>query len=276
MIFNGRQTIYNIMLMNRMLAGLEYRPPINTTVNEKLNILLKNKSLDKYPKINTLIIGSFGGVLKSDLTRLRLYQDQHNPTDASLFNQIPFYLRRLDEVAKKPLRDYHVLRKRVVINGTEYLAAYGRAIEEFEYKDEITYLKNITDDYANIYKDDVNHLKSMSPEPVTNLDMTFKSDSFVNDFIKTYIYLDAYDLNELYHVFETLGIEEPVINEMGVCAGKWVETKDILGNLYKETIETQIMYFLDSDINLNEAISDRDYIDFYIEIGGQQILRMDK
>ena len=276
MIFNGRQTLFNIILMNRMLAGLDYKPFINTTINEKLNILVRKESKEKYPKLNTLIIGSYDKMMKKELTRLKMYQDQHNPTDAALFNQIPFFLRKPDELDKYALRDYHVLRKRVIIDDEEYIAAYGRKIERFEHKEEFTYLKYITDEYANIYRGDINHLDSLDPKPNVNLDMRFIPDTYINDFIKTYIYLDDFDINELFNVFEILKIEDPIINEMAVCAGKWVPNVDFIGNEYIESIETQIMYFLDSDIDLTRDVADRDYIDFYVEVGGQQILRIDK
>ena len=276
MIFNGRQTIFNVILMNRMLAGLPYKPFINTTVNEKLNILLKQNSPDPYPKLNTLIIGSYDKLMKKDLTRLKLIQDQHNPTDASLFNQIPVYLRKVSDTDKYPIRDYLTLRKKVIIDNEEYIAAYGRTIERFEYNNDLTYLKNLTDDFASIYTGDVNHLDSLNPEPNVNLDMRFIPNKYINDFIKAYIYLDDYDITELYNVFDVLGISTYEINEIGICAGKNIENKDFLNNEYLETIETQIMYFLDVGVNLDKDVGERDYVDFYIELGGQQLLRIDK
>ena len=274
MVFNGLQTIYSIMLMNRMLINENYVVPENTTLNEKFRILTNYKGVEqRYPNINLITIG-YNNVSKNELnTKYNLINSSHNPTDAALFNHIPFYLRKLSEINEHPIPKNLRLRKIIYIDNEEYLVAYGAVVNDFVYKNEFVLLENVTDQYAKVFGFNFNSSDPLNPKPNTNLDMRYAPSSFINDFIKIYIFWDNIDLKEIKHAMDVLEINNNyTINEIGVCFSKGVvntihNAKKTYISKYMESIETQIAYFIDCNIDLKQQIQD-----FYIEIGGMQVL----
>ena len=274
MVFNGMQTIYSIQLMNRMLIKAPYLPPMNTTLNEKFKILMDcNNAPQYYPTINLITIGYNPLVKNENLVKYKLFNSFHNPTDAALFNHIPFYLRKISEISKHPVPDNLRLRKIIIIDDEEYLAGYGLEVSDFIYKDAFVNLDQITNEYAKILKYNFNNNDFLNPKPNINLDLRFKPESFIGDFIKIYNFWDDVILSEIKHAIDVLGIDNDYkITEIGVCFSKTVKNeiendKGDFKQIYLEAVETQIAYFIDCILDLNVEVQD-----FYIEIGGQQIL----
>jgi len=146
-----------------------------------------------------------------------------------------------------------------------YIAYYGKIITEFITKDDITLLKFINNDYAKITKLDTNTKDFLHPEPNINIDLRYGGNDFIGDFVKIYEFWDNVDLVNIRHAMDILGIDKKIINEIGVAFSKDISLEDRM-----EVIEAQIAYFIDCNIDLNTDIQD-----FYIEIGGMQILRKD-
>ena len=274
MIFNGMQTIYSIQLMNRLLINADYFPPMNTTLNEKFKILMNYEdTTQRYPRINLITIGYNPLIKNEQLVKYKLFNSYHNPTDAALFNHIPFYLRKVSEIRKHPVPDELRLRRIVIIDDEEYLACYGLEVSDFIYKNSFVLLDQVTDEYAKILKYNFNDADPLNPKPNLNLDLRFQPTSFIGDFIKIYNFWDDTLLGEIKHAMDVLNINNDYkITEIGVCFSKTIKNtiKNDDGSYkqtYLEAVETQIAYFIDCVLDLNVEIQD-----FYIEIGGQQIL----
>lgn len=274
MVFNGMQTIYGIKLMNRMLIDADYLPSMNTTLNDKFKILMNYKGVEqRYPKINIITIGVNPLVKDESLVKYKLFNSFHNATDAALFNHVPFYLRKVSEIDKHPIPDYLRLRKIEIINDEEYLAAYGMDIVDFVYKNDFVLLEKVTDNYAKILKYEFNDADPLNPKPNLNLDLRYQPANFVSDFVKIYNFWDNKQLGEIKNAMDILGIDNDYkITEIGVCFSKTIKNTITNDNgsfkqQYLEAVETQIAYFIDCVLDLNVEIQD-----FFIEIGGQQIL----
>ena len=131
-MFNSTMTCYARKFINHMKCGLKYTPLLNTTLNEKFNILPTSDDLTiPYPSINMLVIGNG---LRGDLirnSRLDLKSSVHNVTDASLVKHMPFYLRKTTELDLYPPSDKLCLKTNMSIGDTEYTAYFGYRRTEF-------------------------------------------------------------------------------------------------------------------------------------------------
>jgi len=178
---------------------------------------------------------------------------QHKPLDASLYNHIPFYLKKIAEANTNPPSDKYVLRKNIIINGETYLACYGYLVEDIIYKDDIVEYDNIDSDYTTVRSDNIN--------------LDSENDKYLANFFKLFLFFNQNEINELLNVFDILYPNKiKTIKEIGVCSSIYL--KDI-----KDVVWCTINYFLDSNIDINEAKKTKGYLDFYIEVGNSEVIR---
>ena len=266
-MFNAERTIYNIKIQNRMKCNLDYKPILNTTLNEKFNINDRDDTLDiKYPTINLLTIGcGLINDINNTNIRLNLKSSPHSPIDAALFKHIPFYLRPVSDFTVYPPSDKLRLHKVIFIDGIEYNVYYGYSITNYESNDDIVVYKNIESSYANISKYNINSSDVLNPQPTVNIDLNDKE--YISDFVKIYTFFSLTEINDILNAFNILYPNEPkFITEIGVCTSKEVTINDEILNYM-----TQISYFLDVKQDLEQAVSD-EKLDFYIELGGMSIV----
>lgn len=271
MLYNGSKTIYNTKLQNCLLTGLPYEPIIGTTINEKYNIMtVYDKSLvDTYPKLNLIVIGASTIEANGDLTKLNLYGSGHSPIETELKNHIPLYLRTTEEAIVNPPSNKYRLKTTLIIAGIEYIAYYGYTAIDFNNKKEIVMFNNIEDEYVSVSKLDTDIADILNPPVGSTTDLTKTSGiTYIGDFVKIHLF---FTLNELLEIKNVLNILYPdgdhYINEIAVCHSKELNTGIII-----ENVETQISYFLDIDRKLDDAITNGK-LDFYVEVGGMEVLR---
>jgi len=269
MIYNGERTMYNVRLQNYLLLGREYHPLVNTTLNEKFEInerYLFNDNNKHYPTINMITIGTDFLEPNNSETRLKLKSSQHKPLDASLYNHIPFYLKKIAEANTNPPSDKYVLRKNIIINGETYLACYGYLVEDIIYKDDIVEYDNIDSDYTTVSKINTNDGLYLNPNRSDNINLDSENDKYLANFFKLFLFFNQNEINELLNVFDILYPNKiKTIKEIGVCSSIYL--KDI-----KDVVWCTINYFLDSNIDINEAKT-KGYLDFYIEVGNSEVIR---
>ena len=271
MIFNGEQTIYNIILQNRRAFGKPYVIQPNTTLNERFNVE-RNYDLygvETYPDINLITIGVRDNPVNAGSTRLQLMSSAHSAIDASLFQPTPLYMRKLDEVADNPPSEKLRLKKEYTYNGEQYLVYYGYMVSDVIYKDDIITFKNIDTEYSNISKLDTNTADLLYPEPIGDLDITHSDHYYVGDFIKIYTFFTKEELLEIEHAMDVLypGVTKKIA-EVGVCTSYEV-TLESDGRL--ENVGAQIAYFVDSSLDIATGIAE-EKLDFFIEVGGMEIV----
>jgi len=271
MVFNGVNTIYNIKLLNAKSIGAEYKLLPNTTLNEKFGIELKDNSqkLTKYPTINLLTIGvgAYDSKATQD-TRINLIRSKHSPVDGALFQHVPFYLRPTKEIKSNPPSDNILLRKNVTIDGVDYLAGYGYEINDIKYREEILIYTSITKEYVNVKKLETTTTNILNPSPLKDTSISLSNkNTYITDFIKVHIYLTENELKEISNAMHILFGKNMPITELGVC-NSIIKTKE---NNTRECYATQIAYFADSHIDIDDALNKKE-LEFFIDIGGMDIL----
>jgi len=266
-MFNAERTAYSKMIENRAKTGTVYTPILNTTLNEKFNILPnEDNSNISYPIINLLTIGSGLTNLNNQSTRLNLQTSPHTAIHAALFNHIPFYIRPVSEVVVNPPSDKLRLHKVQTINNVDYNVYYGYKISNYEYKNELVKFNNIEDEFVNVSKYDLSANDVLNPIPNNNINLTNKT--YISDFIKIYTFFTLAEINEIINSFNFLFPNtDPIITEIGVCSSK---EKTLPDNTI-ENVMTQIAYFLDVKQDLTQAkIVEK--LDFYIELGDMEVI----
>jgi len=271
MVFNGNKSIYSSRLENYRSLGLKYLPLINTTLNEKFIINARHKFEDDvkhYPTVNVLTIGTDFNVTNTDMNVFNLKTSPHSPMDASLFNHLPFYLKKLSDVDNYPPSDKYVLRKNIVINDIAYLACYGYHMEDIVYKGDVTKYAKIDTDYANISKVDTNTGEFLNPTPRDKMKLDESPDYYLGTFFKMFFFFNEDELRNIVDVFDLLHPDESLrrITELGICSS--IHLEDI-----NEVVWCGLEYYLDTDYDMDEALS-ATYLEFYVEVGNSEVIRM--
>lgn len=124
-------TIYAAHLQTCLFHRLPYTPLQYTTLNERLGIQ-SGVALPsgQYPVVGYYAIGDGGHThtVSGDGASV-LALRQHQPSDAGLYNQMPFVLRRTTDDLAPIDRARYALRKEETIGGVTYIAYYLRRID---------------------------------------------------------------------------------------------------------------------------------------------------
>ena len=97
----------------------------HSTLNEKFAMGLKNSQANKYPDIQYFAIGRGGHASSIGASNSVLIdQLQHRPTDACLFEHIPFVLTETTQDLSPAERANYRLRVKETYDGTDYWAYY--------------------------------------------------------------------------------------------------------------------------------------------------------
>lgn len=128
---NVTRTIYAAYLQTVQLLKLPFVLTPKTTLNEALNILATTEpqSTDM-PIMKYLAIGNGGHTMKMGANGVSIPEPiQHRPSDANLFNQLPFVLRTAANDLTISQQANYALRTTVTYNGTSYIAYYLKRID---------------------------------------------------------------------------------------------------------------------------------------------------
>ena len=266
MVFNGERTMYNVRLQNYLMLGLPYTPLVNTTLNEKFDIVKKVDIPPRpYPTTNVLVIGTLFKEQDTTLTRLNLKTSPHSPLDAALYNHLPFYIRKVSELNDYPPSDRYVLRKNIVLDNEEYLVCYGYYVDDIIYKGDIVKYANINNEYTNITKIDTNDGSFLNPDLKANLALEKNIEEYLGNFFKLYFFFSKDEITEIQHAFDVLYPNEDVrrINEVGVCSS--IKLDD-------DVMWCGVDYFLDTDFDIDEYAK-KGFLEFYLEVGNSEVIR---
>jgi len=273
-------TIYATALQLANFRGVKYTPMVNTTLNEKFDILVDHTDIKETihnPKLSCFAIGN-GNIpsLKGDISNDSvLYHGVHKPIDGALFNHIPFILREAYKDISKFDRLKYRLRKEYILNNVKYYAYYLKVIPEDNFESKIYKIK--TQDGHNPGITLFNSIDSsiLAPKPITEpTDIYSNTINYISITDQARLRLDENELKEIYDAMKILGIpdDKNIINEIALCTGSDV-TNPI--DQSTEIINAQIALFLDVDYDINILMSEGDILDRTIEIGGMEPLALD-
>ena len=273
MILNASNTIYNIILQSAMLAGKEYYPLVNTTLNEKFNIY-PSYTPDPYvyPTLNLITIG-IGNPISQDLNLLNFKKSVHNPIDGALYNHAPLLIKPIDIELTATEASIYRLKTNVTINNKEYHCYYGLKINKIIYENNINLMKLTDITTGRVKYDTFTDTRILNPDPTNILDIRDLTDQAIINIMKVVVEMNQTIVDNMSNAIKLLyDIDDYVINEIGVCTGIDVE----IDNSYTESMWTQINYFISTDLARNiiyEIIKDDK---LYIDVGGMMPILFNK
>lgn len=220
---NITRTIYASALQSAQLLGIPYAIPENTTLNEKFNILPEELLADgQYPLGKFLAIGRGGhkhvtGADGSALTDLHV----HRPSDAALFNHMPFVLRPLDNDLIASERDKYAMRRLETYDGITYIAYYLRRLNN---SDLVTNLSRVAVQDGNTNTlPYVPSSADLSPTPVEidPTEVTATSGEYLTASTMLTVEFSAYEISEIVNAM-VIKYGDPLyatISEFGLVSG---------------------------------------------------------
>lgn len=267
MVLSAQRTIFGLDLALANLISDNYIIKENTSLNEKFGILPNERLPDGvFPKLKYYAIG-IGG--QDFIQEERGYNySLHNPSDAALFEQIPFVMRTVENDLLPAEQNKYRFRTIETHDGVEYVCYYLRQIETIENRD---YFYKITSDGIenNLSVFTTNTDKLLNPVPVDRTityDQTTTID-YITKLAKLEFSLNTEDLEELTNVLTVRNQLDKRLTEIGICTGHEYSEDNI-----REAIGVQIAFHVGVDIDLMLTLSNGKTILRSIELGGAEPL----
>lgn len=266
-----QRTLYMLDLDMHRSFGKQYKPMLNTTLNEKFGVLTNLEPKDKkaYPTLNCYCIGCGGSVIIDENPNYTF--NEHSPVDGALFKHVPFIVRELaNDLDDNQRQDY---RMRVIetIGNKEYACYYLKTLTGAEIKQLFYSIRTVTDGVSvsapTLSPLDTNISTILNPVP-GNRNVTYKnmdSVEYVTLLNKQPITLTVEDLKEIQNAMTIKGITNDHITEIGICSSIEYDY-----GTYKENIYTQIAYHIGITLNIILQLNSGDPVTKQLELGGME------
>jgi hypothetical protein len=283
---NVTRTVYGSYLqtcqyLNERITILPF-----TTLNEKLGILKDSVMAEgEVPAVKYIAIGNKGhkfsigaeGVAKTE-------ELEHRPTDAALYNQIPFVLRPASSDLTPSERAKYALRKEVTVSGDTYIAYYLKRIPASTSSPEMVYKSVYTDPATNttntVFEAFVPSSRNLNPEPpdLTNNAAIATTGDYVSSTAKISLDLSPEEVQEILDACNILYGDPAyaIISEIAICSGVdrvySLDYNGVVSN-YAEANFVQICSFIFSMISLQHSVNG---VKSILDIGSTEPLFMGK
>lgn len=272
------KTMYTSDILTALLFNEDYVPLPNTTLNEKFDIALsKQEETTIIPELKYLVLGngnvsSFGD---ASSTEINLAYANHLVKDGALYNHIPFVVRTLSNDLTAAERTVYRLRVTKTIGGTEYVAYFGKVMNNNTDSRSVNEVVVNSDGSRTISTFNTNDPTILSPVfQETHGDITVDSSKYVVVTRTANITLTAEEIvsiKEGIDIWYSEGTAEErshYITEIGLCTGNDVTTDEG----YDEAIVTQLAFILEtsSEYDLDVAIANDEGITRNIDLGGME------
>lgn len=267
------RTVYGSYLQTIERLGIPFTLVPNTTLNEKFNVQAGVlPSGGEIPSMRYFTIGNMGHMtVKAEDGSDETVPVPHRPTDAGLFNHIPFALREVNNDLPQVERAKYGLRVQEVHNGTNYFAYYLRRIT---LTDVVPQLQNvevidgvITTTPFVPTTDNLNPNRPVIP----NTGVVLGSSVSVSASAVLTVNLGRSDIAEILnaHQIRTGSTRSPVISEIGLVSGVDKNVQGPSGGsgniTYNEVICAQINVHISTYHALGYA---SDGATFVLDVGG--------
>jgi hypothetical protein len=263
---NVVRTVYGSFLQT--CDYINHQLPVlpNTTLNEKFTILVDEVlAPGENPAVAYLAIGNKGhkfsigaeGVAKPEIL-------QHRPTDAALYNQLPFVLRDMSADLTPVERAKYAFRKVVTYNGVDYIAYYLKRVDTSLVAPEMSYKTVVTDPVTNtvttVVEPFVPTTANLNPTPPTlsSVGTTVTTGDYVASTAKIQLDLSANEVQELLNVCNIMYGDEAyaIISEVALVSGVdriYSLTYEGVTSNYKEVIAAQVCSFISTFISVQHS-----------------------
>jgi hypothetical protein len=247
------RTVY----LNELNAAWTHQRPYRvrpySTLNEKLGILHNTTSTVVYPSVKYFGVGVGGQGFRTGAGGVpETVYYQHDPSDAALFEQIPFVLRKLDNDLAPSQRERFALRKEITFNAVPYIAYYLRRIN-FTNVNYTTRYRNIN---AGSVTESVFETTSTNLSPTKNIPTTNSVNPTSGDYLVTSaripLEFTAEDVDELLNVFMVMdgNYLRARLSEIAICSGidHTIPVTASSGQFnFTDAISVQVMTFMAED-----------------------------
>ena len=124
------KTLHQLKLDIAQSRGLPHIPDAYSTLNEIYKIGLTTPPSSGYPELKYIMMGNGGIRLDVGLNNSPVKKTlKHKPTDAALYNAVPFVMIPINEDLPPSVRNKYRLRVLEVVKGVSYFSYYAKVIE---------------------------------------------------------------------------------------------------------------------------------------------------
>lgn len=268
MIIASQRTHYASLLQLAMVTGKEYIPIDNTTLNEKFGIApgVRGGTFPtlKYYTVgvggNDVIVGNGGYSYNS-----------HRPTDAALFNHVPFVLVPINQDISEAEQIKYRFKIKELINGEQYYGYYLKLIPNINFKNSIykVFVNGKGDNLLSIFN--TNTDKLLNPEPENRI--VGISNYNTSEYTAVNLKLEFSLFNEeMYNLQSAINLKygsNRRLTEIGICHGTDKTVNNVL-----TAVDVQIGYHVRVDFDMAMYINNNENILRSIEIGSMEQLKM--
>lgn len=271
MVKSSQLSIYGLSLINAMLANRYYKVHKNTTLNEKFSIYPTDHTpmgtieQPVFPRLRYFVLGVGGTPYIEDVSSYKY--SQHSVLDAALFKHIPFIVRPINDDIDVITRQKYRLRKMIEINGNQYYAYYAKVCDLIDYRNYNFLVNKVNgNDILSIMSFDSD--KYLNPTPVikpSDPKVVTSVSSVINRFKLEFNLLED-EQKEIREVLKLFNLQDcKKITELGICHGY-----DLPTSYGYETLDTQISYFVDIDLDVILDLNSANKFQRNIELGGAE------
>lgn len=255
---NTVRTVYGIALQSAKQQGLPWAMIPFTTLNEKLGIqsgVLPDAGV--YPNAQFWCIGNGGHTTKIGAGGVALLTPQQfEPTNASLYNMLPFVLCALGADLAPADRAKYGLRRIENHNGVNYIAYYLKRLDLTNVSVQMM-LTTVQGGVSNStpFVPDSSNLNP-TPPVISNSGVNTSNGSYVSASAPMSIVFDAVDTQRFLNVIDIIYQDRDyaMISEVAICSGvnKVVQVTDPGGTPFNmnEVIACQVNDFSNAAIAL--------------------------
>ena len=242
------RTVYGARLQTLQYFGLPYTHINHTTLNEKFDVFPDQRpEVGEMPRNRYYCIGNRGHRLAVGADGSPITDElQHQPSDASLFNFLPFIMRRADEDLSSGDRAKYCLRKAVTYGGVNYIAYYGKRLNLTDVT--VQMLNNVVDEGVTTVTPFTPTGSNLNPTP-PNIPPTgsiVTSGDFLAVSALIDLDLDAEAIAEIVECAAIIYGDErmAIISEVALVAGVDKILTATAGFNYNEVVEATVTAFL--------------------------------
>lgn len=217
------RTVYGTHLQTCLKLNLPYTVYPHTTLNEKLNIFPDlTLASGELPSARYMVIGNGGHRFSLGNGTVPVVDPiLHNPTDAGLYQQIPFVARALDNDLTAAQRARYRLRRIETYNNVNYAVYYARVVSLKGVSVQLE-LKEV-DNGSITAQPFIPTLSNLNPTPpaVTPNQVITATGNYVSATAIVDFSMDEWEMNELLNVANLLYGDDryAIISEIGLCSG---------------------------------------------------------
>lgn len=244
---DSTSTIMSNLLQIMTRLNAPYTADDFTTLNEKFGLQYSKPPAVGYPVTKYMVIGRGAGNNVIGINGL-LDVLKHNPTDAALFEHIPFIITPVGNDLTAVVRAKYRLRKLVTYGGVQYFAYYAKVISFNNITPE-KWVVTIRDGEVVSQTPYVTNSGNLSPSSVdvSNTVLNTALGQHIDIQATATINLDATDIANITNACNII-YNDPryaVINEIGIVSGYDKDVTSNVGNIAASYTDIQCAQILD-------------------------------